>query len=710
MLITLASCAGSEYERPLKYEGRWLENQVFQDRGAFDTFYGENIPFDLNAIKHFASWSGGDSNTGSIVSPTFTAPSSLTFYLAGTPNSTDGNSFALENEEGEKYEFPVTENHYFGNWERMTFDIPKKYIGKKVRLTAVDKSTGPGGWIGFTEPLKVALLTYYLHHLPFPIYIFLLILLTFFPALIVNFYRKKHNYLAILKTDFFDIGYLLIFTAIFGYVSFYVYCLSHNLGKGFVYLVYLSSLIGVGYAISKSKDQLKTYFLNRNLLVPFTLFFAVVCCYISIVELVNISINERFLWKLPFDNIIPKIIAEAYYEGFYITEVGAGWLVSDRPPLQVGMLLSSMPFWSESKSYLYLGTIYQCFWVLSVWVFCKALQLNKFNTAYIFLALIFTGFFLQNSTFTWPKLLATSFTILAVSIIVKLLQGAIVNRYTFPIIFTCLALAYLSHGGVAFNFPILGLILIYIALKQKVLKPFLWSLIIPILYLIPWSIFKAIVAPPGNRLLKMHFGGVGEVDERGTIETIIDAYSKLSWEEIIGVRLTNIKALLHLENLLSFEHTVASQFYNTFNTLGFFNLGILLLPIIFFKINKKDRKVYGMFITLTFFSLLTWILLMFGANTCIVHQGSYLTIFILFFLAAKSLLDLNKVLAIIILTLNIAYFFYFWVLLTPRSGYLMDTFEQVDYTSLIILIASCFILLWLLFRMINSQYRHITKP
>ena len=39
-----------------------------------------------------------------------------------------------------------------------------------------------------------------------------------------------------------------------------------------------------------------------------------------------------------------------------------------------------------------------------------------------------------------------------------------------------------------------------------------------------WSAYQKYDDPPGNRLIKWHLGGVTEIDDRGSLETIVDSY------------------------------------------------------------------------------------------------------------------------------------------------------------------------------------------
>ena len=124
----------------------------------------------------------------------------------------------------------------------------------------------------------------------------------------------------------------------------------------------------------------------------------------------------RFTHRLPFDSVIPAFIGNRLFAGQSLRPFVGDWLSSDRPPLQAGIYLLVLPWMKMlglpiGLGYQCAGTILQIFWLPAAWVLCRAFGLSRMAAALVICVVGSTGFFLLNSVFVWPKLLAAAYAV-----------------------------------------------------------------------------------------------------------------------------------------------------------------------------------------------------------------------------------------------------------------------------------------------------------
>ncbi|KGF72013.1 hypothetical protein DO97_13335 [Neosynechococcus sphagnicola sy1] len=396
-------------------------------------------------------------------------------------------------------------------------------------------------------------------------------------------------------------------------------------------------------------------------------------------------IQVRFFDDFPGDNIIPRMFAERLYKGIDPRHLHGDWQSSDRPPLQAGMILLQRPLmnlthWSGGLQYQILATIIQCSWVPATWSLCRALCLPRRILAMVLAFSIFSGFYLFNSLFVWPKFLAGALTILAVTILVTQIRRG--QRPTWLQVILgaiALALGLLAHGGVVFTMPIL-----FVALLVPAYFPgwprAIAGLALLSLLVAPWSAYQKFYEPPGNRLVKWHLGGVIPIDHRSTWQTIRDSYQKLTFPQVLSHKWDNAKTLLgswrisrpnwrQLGDRSTFNTWREEEFFYVFKALGILNLGWLLAlrPIpARMRRQRYERQFVWLLLGAGLSSSLVWILAMFGPGTTVIHQGSYATMTLLFVGLSILMSRLPQWLAALLLGIHIASFFVIWILTTPN--------------------------------------------
>ncbi len=253
--------------------------------------------------------------------------------------------------------------------------------------------------------------------------------------------------------------------------------------------------------------------------------------------------HQRFIENMGGDNVLPYGLNYLIGKGNCPAVLAEGWLTSDRPPLQTGWQTLTWPLASVlhlSDKYVagLAGVWFQLLWVAAAHGLLRWLGLGT-NRALAWCAVLsLNGFFLLNTVFTWPKLGGGAFACGAFALWamppsphrrVRMLAGAVLA-----------ALAWLSHGGVVFSLLPLAPWVAWRALRGE-MRLWLAAGAVFAAFALPWAAFQKFHAPPANRLLKWHLGGQIEIDPRGTWETIRDAYAAKSWDEIVAIKMLNLK-------------------------------------------------------------------------------------------------------------------------------------------------------------------------
>ena len=171
----------------------------------------------------------------------------------------------------------------------------------------------------------------------------------------------------------------------------------------------------------------------------------------------------RFSHPLPPDNQIPAHFAEWYFDhGHSATPPLFGdWLSSDRPPLQVGYVLTQHPFgWDESGlHYQVLGVVVQQLWIVGMWAVLCAARLRPVARGIAISAAMVSDVGIVHGFFVWPKLIAAAFVLAALAMVIGEDWRRLRNSPAAAALFAALCgLAMLAHGASAFGIlPLLAL-------------------------------------------------------------------------------------------------------------------------------------------------------------------------------------------------------------------------------------------------------------
>jgi hypothetical protein len=471
----------------------------------------------------------------------------------------------------------------------------------------------------------------------------------------------------------------LIFSALTGYCTFWLYVFDHRLGKlaSALYLIIcFRELYRWGIAFRQHKSWIKPA-LRLDVLNPLMLMILVAAAYYCALNMFQLNppnyvytAANRFM-ELPPDNDIPLIFANRLWWNMDPRPIFSDWLSSDRPPLLTGIVLNQrilnfLPGAHFDRHYQIIASLVQCWWVPAVWILCRRACLSLRNSRWVILACFLSGFFFLNSVFVWPKLQAAALLLFAFAFLLRPIMG----KQRLSCARACAAaaaamLGFLSHGGVAFSILALGGICIPMVLRNG--RSIVAACVVAGVLYLPWLAYQKFYNPPGNRLLKWHLAGVRVPnDPRGVLQTVRDEYGKLTFESWLQGKRENLWELVRLPESATVRSWRASEFFGLIPALGVLNMGLLIYLLHFLRRRKmRAMAVLSHMFALAALGLLVWFLIMFEVGGTLNHQNSYATIIALFVIGAVLCNRLPDRMRSVILTCHALDFLIVWLATTP---------------------------------------------
>jgi hypothetical protein len=444
----------------------------------------------------------------------------------------------------------------------------------------------------------------------------------------------------------------LVATGIVAMLSFWLYFAYRLAGESFSYLVVLGSVALVGWLLYEGRIDRA---LLRRLATPLALW-ALGSAFLVFLGFLHGGTDSpistaafRFsAGALPSDNDIPNFFTEWFYlHGSHGTPpiYQPEWHFSDRPPLQVGYMLSQRAFgWRRSGlDYQVLGIVLQQLWIVGLWALLVAARLGRLTRGLIVATVLLSDVAIVNGFFVWPKMLPAAMLIAATALVVTPLWPALRRSYWgAALIAALLALAMLGHGS-----SIFGVIPIALIAAYRGLPSWRWAgvlLLVGVAFMAPWSAYQKYDDPPGNRLTKWMLAGVDEVDPRGTRETIVDSYEEAGVGGTLHNKAENFVTMAGGGPMAYFvgnavdavgegEFTLAVREVRT--TLFFYllpSLGLLLLAPILMAVawRRGRRSPTDWSFALTCWAIvvvgaIAWGLLLFGnlPSRTVLHAGTF---------------------------------------------------------------------------------------
>jgi hypothetical protein len=276
------------------------------------------------------------------------------------------------------------------------------------------------------------------------------------------------------------------------------------------------------------------------LLVPLALWI-LGCCFVVFLGFLHGGVDKaipmsalRFSGQLPSDNDIPRYFTEWFSTHGHTNPPPAyppDWLMSDRPPLQIGYMLAQRGFFPTERElhYQLLAVCVQGFWIVGMWAVLCAARLRPLTRSLAMFAAIISDIAIVHGFFVWPKLIAAAFLLAALAIVISPAWSRTRHDVRIGALVGVLAaLAMLSHGSSVF-----GVIPLLLLAAYRGLPNWRWlaaAVIAGLALMVPWTAYQHYANPPGNRLLKWQLGGDIMLDSKGTLEAIEDGYSEAGWE------------------------------------------------------------------------------------------------------------------------------------------------------------------------------------
>jgi hypothetical protein len=237
---------------------------------------------------------------------------------------------------------------------------------------------------------------------------------------------------------------------------------------------------------------------------------------------------SRFSGPLPTDNDIPRFFSEwFFYHGHEAPPLyPAGWLAGDRPPLQIGYVLSQRTFgWDGGTglNYQVLGVVLRQLWIVGLWALLVAARLGRVTRGLAIVAVLVSDVAIVNGFYVWPKLLPAAFLLAAAALVLTALWAELRRDYRAAALLAALfGLALLGHGASVFAIVPLALVAAFRGLPSG--RWFGIGLVAGAVLVLPWIAYQRYGDPPANRLPKWMLAGASRIDDRSTGEAIVDNY------------------------------------------------------------------------------------------------------------------------------------------------------------------------------------------
>ncbi|MEU7870567.1 hypothetical protein [Dactylosporangium sp. NPDC049140] len=468
--------------------------------------------------------------------------------------------------------------------------------------------------------------------------------------------------------------------AVFSYAAVWVYLADVTAGTVYSYLTAALAAAAVARLLARPEDRL----LLRDVDVAAPL----ILLYLLTLFLVTATfgctlrpelheLNEAcHLSGLTGDNVLPQFFADHILDRKPRTPVW-DWQGSARPPLQSGAVLLQNPITGtgllRNLGYHTLTVLLQVLVVPSVWALLRCLRLSGYRLVVVLTMFLFTGFFVYNSVFVWPKLLAASLTLTAFA----LLFFGRPARSMWLLAGFAAGAAMVAHAGVAFTLLPMGVLLLWRRYRPS------WShvgliAVAGLLMQAPWTAYQKLVDPPGDQLLKWHIAGQWQpafgTDQRTLTELFLENYGDLTFWQIVHNKLTNFETL--------FGRRITAPYLAGPGPMGIlrgeemsfvlFGLGLFTLALVVPAVPALRRRLAAVLdvprlkimAIVAGINLVIWPLVLFGpghpGTDPTIYQGSYAMMALLFIVLGAMLTVLPRLVTNLFVAANVAWTSLLW--------------------------------------------------
>jgi hypothetical protein len=355
---------------------------------------------------------------------------------------------------------------------------------------------------------------------------------------------------------------------------------------------------------------------------------------------------NRFSHPLPGDNAIPQYFADWFYvHGHSGTPPLFGdWLASDRPPLQMGYVMAQRPFgWDgHDLHYEVLAVVVQQLWILGMWAVLCAARVRPFARGLAVVAAMASDVAIVHGFYVWPKLIAAAFLLAALAVVLSPDWRVLRGDYRVGVLVAALcSFAMLAHGSSTFF-----VIPLLIVGAVRGLPDWRWigvGTLVGVSLLGSWSAYQHYGDPPGDRLIKWHLGGSLAIDDRGSLETIVDGYEDAGLDGALENKWHNVTAIVGTDWVRTaipdtiedvrdgrFEDAATvlrgPRFFSLFSFLGLLLLAPIAMAVARLRGPPSGREWHFSLVAFAVSGVasVAWVLMMFGGPiaTTTIHVGT----------------------------------------------------------------------------------------
>ena len=336
--------------------------------------------------------------------------------------------------------------------------------------------------------------------------------------------------------------------------------------------------------------------------------------------------------RMPPDNVLPAMLADRVVRHAPTEPFFGGWRSSDRPPLQAGAVAFTEPVrlgLTFEQHYQVVSTVLAVQCLGALWMLLRRLRVNPGVTGAAVLATAASGTVLLNSAYVWPKLLSAALVLCAATL---LAPEATVRRPRMNWMWAGMAaaLALLAHGAALFALLPAVLVMVGWTLVHKVglsRRAFVTGCVLAVaagtLTMVPWLIYQRVVAPPGDRLLTWHLGGVTEPVSKPWYRVVVEHYRSVGWRVAWHNHVENVAVLANPARWWrdAFGFTGSPLLLRSlerghvFNGVGVGWLGLACIPVVVTvpRFRRRHEGVVGaVLLGGAAWMVMMWCALMFG--------------------------------------------------------------------------------------------------
>ncbi|GGM28951.1 hypothetical protein GCM10007977_032770 [Dactylosporangium sucinum] len=469
-----------------------------------------------------------------------------------------------------------------------------------------------------------------------------------------------------------------------GYLAVWVYLAHPIAGRVYSWLTAAGALAAI--VVLARRPGYRAIMRAVDVAAPLILLFVVTLFLVTAVfsctkNPVMTSLNNAcHLSGLTGDNRVPQIFAHNLLNR-QPRAIIWDWQGSARPPLQSGAVLMQLPLAGAGDwrrlSYESLGVLLQVMVLPAMWGVLRFLRLSGWRIAVVLTMFVFTGFFVFQSVFVWPKLIAAALVLTAL----MLLFFNRPNPWLWLLGGAAAGLGMLGHTGVAFTLLPMGLLLVLLKRYRRSWGHILRAALGAAAVFLPWMAYQRLFDPPGDQLLKWHFAGIWQPSptpaDPSFGELFEQSYGGLTLGQIVDFKIYNFAYLIghgygggELAGRGAPAELRSAEMFVVLYGLALFNLAfvLLLVPMLRRRLaGIADVSRLKLMAVISAITLVVWPIALYGpggiGTTAATFQGSYAMMAMLYAVLGTILTVLPRRVLVPLALLQVAYTVVVWFLL-----------------------------------------------